>query len=111
MLLMDSLKLCVNQLNLTIINESGLSKLASVVNDSRQVKQDDVYIAIVGERFDGHQFIDSDLLSKSSLIVSEKDLSIEIPYLKVNNSIEFIQKWAHEYRNLHHAGFVWWIMC
>ena len=40
-----------------------------VFTDTRAIKQHGIFIAITGERFDGHDFITSDLLSKVGGVV------------------------------------------
>ena len=70
-----------------------------VVIDSRQVEDGYLFIAIKGERVDGHNFVD-DVFNKGALaVVSEKELDIEKPYILVNSSTEALKDMAKFYRD------------
>jgi len=58
--------------------------------DSRLHKPGDIYIPLVGENFDGHDFIPQISKNKPSLIVSEKKISIK-SVLNVKNNREFVR--------------------
>lgn len=48
-----------------------------VATDSRQVRPGDLYVPIVGERFDGHDFIDSAFKAGASLVFTHKAMPLE----------------------------------
>ena len=60
--------------------------------DSRLHKPGDVFIPISGEKFNGYDFISEICKNNPSLIISEKDIGIESPLLKVKNNREFIRE-------------------
>ena len=60
--------------------------------DSRLHKSGDVFIPISGEKFNGYDFISEICKNNPSLIISEKDIEIESPLLKVKNNREFIRE-------------------
>jgi UDP-N-acetylmuramoyl-tripeptide--D-alanyl-D-alanine ligase len=66
--------------------------------DSRLHKSGDMYIPLVGDNFDGHDFISQVLNNKPSLIVSEKKINLE-PILNVKNNREFIRDITTVWRN------------
>lgn len=73
-------------------------KAKGVVIDSRQVKDGYLFIAIKGERVDGHDFIE-DVFNKGALaVVSEKVLDIDKPYIFVDSSTESLKDMAKFYR-------------
>ena len=58
-------------------------------NDSRKVKKGQTFIAIKGLTVDGHDYIDKAIENGASEIICEKDLDIDIPYIKVDNTEEY----------------------
>lgn len=70
-----------------------------VVIDSRQVEKDYIFIAIKGERVDGHTFI-GQVFEKGALAVvcEEKPNNIDKPYILVKSSTEALKKMAEYYR-------------
>lgn len=71
-----------------------------VVIDSRQVEKDFIFIAVKGERVDGHSFID-DVYSKGAVaVISEKELKDEKrPYILVDSTLSALKSLAQYYRN------------
>jgi UDP-N-acetylmuramoyl-tripeptide--D-alanyl-D-alanine ligase len=81
------------------IGASALQEVAGVVIDSRQVQKDYLFIATVGERVDGHSYID-DVYEKGALaVVCEKaPVSPKGPYILVDNSLSALKNIAKWYR-------------
>ncbi len=61
-------------------------EIKSVCIDSRQIKSGDLYVAIKGERFDGHDFIEQAVRDGVVAVVTEQPLEIAIPQLRVNDT-------------------------
>jgi len=61
---------------LAIIREMDISDRPDICADSRRVKKGDVFVAIKGTRFDGHDFIAEAVENGASFIVCEKPLDI-----------------------------------
>ncbi len=61
-------------------------EIKSVCIDSRQIKPGDLYVAIKGERFDGHDFIEQAARDGAVAVVSEKPLDLAIPQLLVSDT-------------------------
>ena len=72
-----------------------------VVTDSRKVKEGDLFIAITGKKYNGHDFI-IDAIHKGAAAVicekSEKLTDMNIPYIKVNDSIKSLGVIASHYK-------------
>ena len=58
-------------------------------NDSRKVMKGQTFIAIKGLTVDGHDYIDKAIENGASEIICEKDLDIDIPYTKVDDTSEY----------------------
>lgn len=68
--------------------------------DSRNVKEGTVFIAINGEKTDGHKFIDKAIESGASAVVCEvfpKHLINGVTYVQVNNTHEAVAYMAHNF--------------
>jgi len=71
-----------------------------IVTDSREVRPGDLYIAISGNRVDGHTFI-KDVFEKGAVcaLVNSEIENADEQLIKVNNSVSTIGKVAKAWRN------------
>lgn len=71
-----------------------------VVIDSRKAEKDALFIAIKGERADGHSFIPQVFAAGAALVVSEKQLeNPDGPYILVDSSEQALKQIAEYYRS------------
>ena len=81
-------------------NASSDKEVAGVVVDSRLVAMDYLFIATVGERVDGHDFISSAFDKGALAVVCEKaPLHPKGPYILVKNSFTALKEIAAWYRS------------
>ncbi len=59
---------------------------SSISTDSRQLKPGDLYIALQGERFDGHDFLQQALDAGAVAAIVQADVTVSLPYIKVDNT-------------------------
>jgi len=71
-----------------------------IVTDSREVRPGDLYIAISGDRVDGHTFI-KDVFEKGAVcaLVNSEIENADEQLIKVNNTVSTIGKMAKAWRN------------
>ena len=75
-------------------------RVTGVCTDSRAVKSGDLFVCIVGENSDGHQYL-ADATSKGAVAaVVSKDCAAEIPCLKVQDTVTAYGAIAAGYRRL-----------
>ena len=79
------------------------SKLHRPVNglstDSREIKEGDLYIAINGEKVNGHEFLNEVRQNGAvAALVCDVDENIDIQQIKVPNTIDAISKIANKWR-------------
>lgn len=74
--------------------------------DSRLVKSGDVYLAVKGERVDGHDYISDALTAGAALIISEQILGLEVNHLKVDSTLETLKLLAKTWRNKFQIPFI-----
>ncbi|MCK5595243.1 UDP-N-acetylmuramoyl-tripeptide--D-alanyl-D-alanine ligase [bacterium] len=71
--------------------------------DSRSIEKGDLFVAIKGERFDGHDFIGNAVKNGASGIVVSRSISVTQPLspafiIKVNDTLKALQDLARYYR-------------
>ena len=67
--------------------------------DSREIKEGDLYIAINGEKVNGHQFLNEVRQSGAvAALVCDADKKIDIQQIKVNNTLKAISEIANKWR-------------
>jgi UDP-N-acetylmuramoyl-tripeptide--D-alanyl-D-alanine ligase len=74
--------------------------ITSVERDSRQIKDGSLFLAIKGERVDGHDFIEKCYdLGAVCAICEKAPQNPSKPYILVNSTLEAVKKIAKAYRN------------
>lgn len=53
-------------------------KLATAVIDSRKVKENDIFFAMIGQKVDGHNFINNAIDQKASMVICEKTIDANL---------------------------------
>lgn len=74
-------------------------EITSVERDSRQIKDGSLFLAIKGERVDGHDYIEKCFAGGAVCAVCEKPpVNEEKPYILVDSTLEAVKKIAKAYR-------------
>ncbi|AFY79328.1 MAG: UDP-N-acetylmuramoyl-tripeptide--D-alanyl-D-alanine ligase [Hydrococcus sp. C42_A2020_068] len=88
-----------------LINSSDISLeqlTTGITTDTRLLSPGEIFLALKGERFDGHEFIETAIEKGAIAIVTERDLSVnfpkKVPQFKVKNTLEAYQKIARWWR-------------
>lgn len=81
-------------------NGDGENGAVSVSIDTRTLQAGDIFFAIKGEQFDGHDFVQQALEKGASICVVEKaDISLdETRLIYVEDTVQALQQLAREYR-------------
>ncbi|MFL2707175.1 MAG: UDP-N-acetylmuramoyl-tripeptide--D-alanyl-D-alanine ligase [Gammaproteobacteria bacterium] len=62
--------------------------------DTRSIKNNDLFIALKGENFDGHEFISEAIAKGAAALVVNKSIQSDVPQILVENTYEFIKQVA-----------------
>ncbi len=89
-----------------LVNCSADKEITGVSIDSRSIKQGDLFIALRGESFDGHNFIGSAAEKGATLVITEKEPEQSVPHILVRDSLKALQDIARHYRNKFNIPFV-----
>lgn len=90
---MNKLFLVLDNL-LGIREQLNLDKIENVIMDSRKVQKGDLFFAINN----GNKYINEVLEKGASIVVADNYLGDDKRVFKVSNTVEFMQKFAKEYR-------------
>lgn len=72
-----------------LVNGKRETWITGVAHDTRNVKKGDLFVAIVGERLDGHRFIKQAAAKGARAVMVSKMISrIKIPQIKVENTTQ-----------------------
>ncbi len=87
----------------SIYNPDGYKSAAHVTIDSRDVKPNSIFIAIKGEKFDGHDFVDEALVKgANAVIINESELkkyeNCDGTIITVENTIRALGDLANTWR-------------
>lgn len=85
---------------------SGHAEVTSVVIDNREVIGGSMFIAIKGERLDGHRFIPSAVEAGAVAVMAHKDVECEVPVVKVADTTQAFLDLAKFYRKEFDIPFV-----
>jgi UDP-N-acetylmuramoyl-tripeptide--D-alanyl-D-alanine ligase len=90
-----------------LINAAELNVSAFSI-DTRSLQQGQAYIAIAGERFDGHDFIAQAQLAGAAAVIVHKPVDTHLPTILVDDTRLALAKlagaWRDAYKNLAVAG-------
>ena len=79
-------------------NEAKEYTVTGVEIDSRRVKAGDLFVAIPGEKVDGHKFI-PDVLKKGAYALSQQSLDVDGAYILVEDTVTAMKRLARFYRS------------
>ncbi len=82
------LKLVAEWVEGRLLNASGDEKVRNITIDSRQVRQGDLFVALKGERFDGHDFV-ADAIQKGAVAaILSRPISLPAPQIVVADTLK-----------------------
>lgn len=84
-----------------LLNEGIKRKIKDIKIDSKKINKGDVFIALKGNNYDGHDYIKDALKRKTSaIIVSKKvDIKTKVPIILVDNTYDSLIKIGTFYRS------------
>lgn len=96
----------LNIVNGKCLNEFKNNKINNIVTDTRKLKKHDLFIALKGKKYDGHDFVNS--IKKASGIIIDEDIEINtnIPVIKVNNTYQTLESIGSFFRNQYNIPLI-----
>lgn len=92
----------------TLISGKAYTEFRNISTDSRKISAGDLFIPIIGEKFDGHDFVSSSLESGASGSLTQKDINPagDKVIIKVQDTLRALQDIARYYRAKFNIPFV-----
>jgi len=79
-----SLKACLSGMDERVMNRFRDVEISGISWDSRKVQPGDAFFALVGENYDGHQFILTAVEKGASAVIGTRaPASLEVPYVQI----------------------------
>ena len=81
------------------LSDAAILAIASITTDTRNIKSGDVFVALRGENFDGHEFV-TEAIAKGAIaaIVTQDFASTDLPVLQVKDTLQAYQQIAQWWR-------------
>lgn len=76
----------------------GYAEITSVVIDNREVVPGCLFVAIKGERLDGHTFINAAVDAGAVAVMSHEDITCDVPVIRVDDTHRALLSLAKYYR-------------
>ncbi len=85
---------------------NGDTPFTGVSTDSRSIPAGSLFIPIRGERFDGHHFLEKAVEEGAAVVMSECDVDLPVPVIRVDDTRRALLALAGGYRALFHIPVV-----
>ena len=76
------------------------SNFCKVSTDTRSIDKGDIFLALKGDNYDGHDYLDEAIDKGAICLISENTLKESISYIKTTSTILFLEKIAKAQRKL-----------
>jgi len=74
--------------------------ISSLSTDTRNLHQGDLFVALEGDRFDGHAFINKDIESLAVGVLVHKQVDTTLPSITVDDTLKGLSRWAQAWRHV-----------
>lgn len=91
------LKLVAEWVEGRLLNASGNEIVTGVTNDSRKVRQGELFVALKGERFDGHNFAKDAIQKGAVAALVSRPVSVSISQILVADTLRALGKLASNF--------------
>jgi UDP-N-acetylmuramoyl-tripeptide--D-alanyl-D-alanine ligase len=87
-------------------NIGNILHITGITTDSRKLQYGEMFVALKGENFDGHDYAETAVKNGAVIVLSHQKLGADIPYLLVENTLTALHKIAKHYKNKFKIPFV-----
>lgn len=71
-----------------------------VSTDTRTIEKGNLFVPIIGEKMDGHDYIENAIKGGATAVLTSKDMEITVPYIKVSDTLKALIDLSAYYRLL-----------
>lgn len=90
----------------TVLTEFEDIEITSVISDSRQVREGCLFIALKGEKVDGHDYVEAAMAGGASAVLVSRPVDEDIPQIVVKDTLKAYGAMAAGYRAMTDARVV-----
>ncbi len=73
--------------------------VSAISTDTRNLHKGDLFVALEGERFDGHKFIDENIEQTVQAVLVHKEIETKLPQVLVDDTLKGLSRWAQAWRD------------
>ncbi len=86
-----------------LISGDKSTTIRNISIDSRVMKGEDIFVPLIGERVDGHDFIDKAIANGAVAVFTSRDMAAfgDIAWIKVQDTLKALQQLGVYYKSLH----------
>lgn len=101
-----SLKKTAEILSATIINDAHETQFTGISTDTRTIQPGNLFVALRGEKFDAHDFIDQAVQKGAAAVLVQSQIKVSLPQLLVSNTLAALGKLAKSWRDQFNIPFI-----
>jgi len=90
----------------TPYNCDAVKQVTGITTDSRKLQPGDMFVALKGEKFDGHEYAQAAISNGAAVVLSQQELDSTVPYLKVKDTLSALHDLAKFYKSKFNIPFV-----
>ncbi|MDF2892498.1 MAG: murF [Clostridia bacterium] len=87
-------------------NCGSVDHITGITTDSRKLQGGDLFVALKGEKFDGHEYAETAVENGAAVVLSHQKLKEATPYLLVEDTLAALHKLAKYYKNKFSIPFI-----
>jgi UDP-N-acetylmuramoyl-tripeptide--D-alanyl-D-alanine ligase len=96
----------VGAVNGVLLNCSENFEINGISTDSRKINKGDLFVALVGAHFDGHDFVEKAIEGGASAVVVSHEVDCKCPQVLVEDTLTALKNIAKYYRKKFHIPVV-----
>ncbi len=101
-----SLKNAAEILSAKIINDTHDSQFNGISTDTRTIQPGNLFVALKGEKFDAHDFIDQAVQKGAVAVLVQRQINSPVPQLIVADTLSSLGKLAKSWRSQFNIPFI-----
>ena len=74
--------------------------ISSLSSDTRSLHRGDLFVALEGDHFDGHAFINQEVDNIAQAVFIHKPVDTKLPTITVDDTLKGLSRWAKEWRHV-----------
>ena len=73
--------------------------VSAISTDTRNMNEGDLFVALEGDRFDGHEFVNERVENTVQAVLAHKHVDTKLPQVLVDDTLKGLSRWAQAWRH------------